>query len=53
VVVGSQFYDGKKVLPGYYGTSGDINGVLIENRSWSAQEIRDFYDLNKDKTAAW
>ena len=53
VVVGSQFYDGKKVLPGYYGTNGDINGVLIENRVWSAQEIQDFYELNKFKTAAW
>jgi hypothetical protein len=53
VVVGSQFYDGNKVLSGYYGVNGKINGVLIDHNVWSAAEIRAFYDANKAKTASW
>lgn len=53
VVIGSQFYDSTKVLPGYYGINGRINGVIIENRAWSATEIRNFYEAHKDKTAFW
>ena len=53
VVVGSQFYDGTTVLKGYYGLDGQINGVLIDSRVWSAAEIKAFYDANKDKTANW
>lgn len=53
VVVGSQFYDATNVLSGYYGTEGKINGVLIDDRAWSASEIKTFYDNNKNKTANW
>jgi hypothetical protein len=53
VVVGSQFYDATQVLSGYYGTDGKINGVLIENRAWTAAEVKTFYDANKAKTAFW
>ena len=54
VVVGSQFYDDTQViLSGYYGTDGKINGVLIENRAWTAAEILTFYNANQAKTAFW
>jgi len=53
VVVGSQFYDANKVLSGYYGVNGKINGVLIDHDVWSAAQIRDFYNANKAKTASW
>lgn len=53
VVVGSQFFDGTQLLNNYYGLNGKINGVLIENRVWSASEIKAFYDANKAKTANW
>ena len=53
VVVGSQFFDGSQLLNNYYGLNGKINGVIIENRVWTAAEIKSFYDANKAKTAAW
>lgn len=53
VVIGSQFYSNTDILPGYYGINGRINGVIIENRAWSATEIRNFYEAHKDKTAFW
>ncbi|WP_304226377.1 LamG-like jellyroll fold domain-containing protein [Gracilinema caldarium] len=53
VVVGSQFFDSTQILNNYYGLNGKINGVLIENRVWSATEIQQFYNNNKAKTAAW
>ena len=53
VVVGSQFFDGTQLLTNYYGLNGKINGVLIENRVWTAAEIKSFYDANAAKTASW
>ncbi|MCA1950453.1 MAG: LamG domain-containing protein, partial [Treponema sp.] len=53
VVVGSQFFDSTQLLNNYYGFNGKINGVLIENRVWSDVEIKNFYEANKAKTAAW
>ena len=54
IVVGSLVYEaGTELLSGYYGTDGKINGVLIENRAWTAAEIKTFYDANKAKTAFW
>ncbi|MBN2874746.1 MAG: LamG domain-containing protein [Spirochaetales bacterium] len=53
VVIGSQFYDGTKTLNKYYGLNGKVNGVIIDERVWSAAEIAAFYDANKDKTASW
>lgn len=53
VIIGSQFFDSTKVLPGYYGFNGKINGVLIDSRVWSATEISNFYATNKGNTANW
>lgn len=53
IVIGSQFYDSTQVLSGYYGFNGKINGVLIDNRVWSAAEISAFYAANKDNTSVW
>lgn len=52
VIVGSQFY-ADKVLPGYYGFDGKINGVLFSAAAKTPTEILDFYNLHKAKTANW
>jgi hypothetical protein len=53
VVIGSQFYDDTKLLSGYYGVNGKINGVLISDQVLTATAIKAFYDANKAKTASW
>jgi len=54
IVVGSLVYEaGTELLSGYYGTDGKINGVLIDNAAWLAEDIKTFYDTNMAKTAFW
>ncbi len=53
IVIGSQFFDDTKVLKGYYGFNGKINGVLIDDYVWTAEAIKAFYDANKAKTSSW
>jgi len=53
IVIGSQFFDDTEVLTGYYGFEGKINGVLIDDRVWTASEISTFYEANKVNTSSW